>query len=312
MARVIAWKDLFSLSRYRNHLCFLDNVLELVHNPGLFSSALLSITIPTYGYCTSVSPIDDDLFPFFLGQISHPLNSPNAKLVSLAPKNLISLPGCSDIISHLIAKAGERGAFQILAEIEVDQPEEEILYQAGFRDYADQQIWKLPRTIVGKYGKGAWLPVSQQDQSVVEELYRRIIPGPIQRLENAPDIPKEKILACWLEDMLAGFATTRFGPNGILVDLVMDSNPEEMDSCLASLLFHLPYRNRRDVYFRVRSYQERIGSALERIGAVPGPKQRAVVKKLAVHYNAKQTFRVQRFKEQPDITTPISNSKIKN
>ena len=312
MARDIAWKDLISLSRYRNQLCFLDNVHELVHDPGLISSAIVSLTIPVNEYCTAVAPITDDIFPFFLGQIYHPLNSPSAKLVNLAPKNLISLPGCGKVISHLVAKAGERGACQVLAEVGVDQPEGEVLSQAGFRVYADQQIWKLPGTIVGENGKGVWLPVSKRDQSLVDALNQQSIPGSVQRLEQTPATPKEKVLACWIEDKIAGFITTRYGPAGILVDLVMESKPEELDSYLASLLFHLPYRNKRDVYFRVRSYQERIGSALERLGAVPGPQQRAVVKKLAVHYNAKQTFRVQRFKEQPDITTPISNSKIKN
>ena len=312
MARDIAWKDLLSLSRYRNQFCFFDNGIALVYNPGLISRALSSVAIPANGYCTAVSPINDDFYPFFLGQIFHPLNYPSAKLVSLAPKDLISSPEWGEVVSHLVTRAGERGAFQIMAEVGVDQPEREILYQAGFRDYAEQQIWKLSRTIVGENGRGIWLPVSQMDQSLVDGLYQRNIPGSIQRLEHIPDFRKEKVLACWLEDKMLGFATTRFGPEGILVDLVMESNLEGVDSYLNSLLFQFPYRIKRDVYYRIRSYQERIGSALERIGAVPGPQQRAVVKKLAVHYNAKQTFRVQRFKEQPDITTPISNSKIKN
>jgi hypothetical protein len=199
-----------------------------------------------------------------------------------------------------------------MAEVRADQPEREILYQAGFKDYADQQIWKLPREVVGEIGKGTWLPVSHRDQALIEGIYQRNIPGSIQHLEQIPDFRKERSLACWLEDKIVGFATTRFGPNGILIDLVMELSSEDIESFLHSLLFHLPYRNTRVVYYRVRSYQERIGSALERLGAIPGPQQRVMVKKLAVHYNAKQTFRVQRFKEQPDITTPISNSKIKN
>jgi hypothetical protein len=312
MARDIVWKDLFYLSRYRNHLCILDNVQELVHNPGLILNGLSSLSNPTTGYCTAVSPVIDDLFPFVLGQACNPPNSPSAKLVSLAPKNLVSLPECNDVITRLVTKVGERGAFQILAEVGVDQPVGDVLNQAGFKEYAHQQIWKLPRTVEGENGKGRWFPASLREQSLIEELYQRNIPGSVQRLEHTPEITKEKVLACWFEEKMAGIAITRFGPDGILVDLIMDSDPDEIDPYLASLLFHLPYRNNRDVYFRVRSYQERIGSALERLGAIPGPQQRAVVKKLAVHYNAKQTFRVQRFKEQPDITTPISQSKIKN
>jgi len=87
---------------------------------------------------------------------------------------------------------------------------------------------------------------------------------------------------------------------------------DPIDEYLSALLFHLPYRDTRDVYIRVRSYQQQLASALERVNAEAGPIQKAVVKRLTVHYNAKQTFRVQGFENQPDITTPISNSEIKN
>jgi hypothetical protein len=312
MARDIAWKDLVSLSRYRNKQCFLDNDLGLCINPGLVSSGLLSIIAPSSGFCTAVFQVEDELYPFILGQIYHPPNNPSAKLTILAPSTLTSHPGLGRVISHLVAKTGERGAFQILAEVRVNQPEEEVLSQAGFKAYIDQQIWKLPRIFGSDNGKGVWIPVSQRDQRQVDFLCQRIIPSFIQRIESSPSFPEETGLTCWQEDELIGFASTRFGPKGILIDLVLDAKLDQIDGYLTSLYFHLPYRTTRDVYFRVRSYQERIASSLERLGADPGPQQRAVVKKLAVHYNAKQTFRVQRFEEQPDITTPISNSKIKN
>ena len=99
---------------------------------------------------------------------------------------------------------------------------------------------------------------------------------------------------------------------GILVDLLIAPEMDQIDEYLSALLFHLPYRDTRDVYLRVRSYQQQLASALERVNAEDGPKQKAVVKRLTVHYNAKQTFRVQGFEKQPDITTPISNSEMKN
>jgi hypothetical protein len=107
-----------------------------------------------------------------------------------------------------------------------------------------------------------------------------------------------------------GLACTRFGPRGMLVDFYLEPEMKEIDDFLRQFISNLPYHHTRDLFIRVRSYQERLASALERLDALPGPQQAAVVKKLAVHYNAKQTFRVHGFENQPDITTPISNTKI--
>ncbi|NOQ39035.1 MAG: hypothetical protein GQ562_01845, partial [Anaerolineales bacterium] len=58
MARSIAWKDLYTLLRYQKQQLYLDNTLRLVYNPGLFSSALLSIVAPSSGFFTAVHPLD--------------------------------------------------------------------------------------------------------------------------------------------------------------------------------------------------------------------------------------------------------------
>jgi hypothetical protein len=116
----------------------------------------------------------------------------------------------------------------------------------------------------------------------------------------------------WAEGNIVGLALTQFGPKGILLDMLLAPDLDLVDDYLSALLFHLPYRDTRNVYLRVRSYQQQLASALERAGAQPGSNQTVLVKRLAVHYNAKQTFRVQGFENQPDITTPISRTKIKN
>ena len=312
MVRDITWKDLFSLTRYRDQLSYLDNDLRLVYNPGLLSSGLLSIAAPSSGFYTAVESIDEESYPFIIGQFSLSGQSPSARLAFLAPKMLGSHPGFDRLLTYMISKAGEKGAIQLLAEVSKNQPEEEILYQAGFKPYADQQIWKLPRNLSYGIGKVAWVPVARRDQDQINSLYQRVLPSAVQRLEPPPSYPENQGMVSWREGRMVGFASTRFGPKGILVDLVLDPSLSNENDYLGALFFHLPYRNTRNVFLRIRSYQQRIASALELVGAVPGPEQSAVVKKMAVHYNAKQTFRVQGFEKQPDITTPISNTEIKN
>jgi len=312
MARNIAWKDLYTLLRYQKQQQYLDNTLRLVYNPGLFSSALLSIAAPALGFFTAVQPLDSKHYPLLIGQIYHSSASLSARLAFLAPMEMSSQAGAGKLLSLLTAQVGERGAVQILAEVPLNVPEENILYQSGFRVYAEQQIWKFPRQFSSGTGKIFWTPVSQGDGDQIISLYQRIIPGAVQRVEPPPAFPKLEGMICWHEGKAMGFAETRFGPKGILVDIILEPELPDMDEYLAALISNLPYRNTRDVYLRVRSYQERIASALVRTGADPGPEQRAVVKRLAVHYNAKQTFNYQAFEKQPDITTPISNTEIKN
>jgi len=312
MAQKLAWKDLIILPRYQTQQLFLDNVLRLVYNPGLFSSALLSLTTPTSGFLTAVHRVEPDPTPYIIGQIYHSSTSASARIVFLAPKEENFWTGSEKLLSHLAALAGEQGALQVLAEVPLDAPVEDILYQVGFRPYTEQQIWKIPRKFPSGSGKKTWIPISKGDNDPVISLYQRSVPGSIQRVEHPPSFPKVEGMISWEEGKPVGFAETKFGPKGILVDLVLEPEISDVDQYLAALFYYLPYRTTRDVYLRIRSYQERIASALEKAGAEPGPQQKKVVKRLAVHYNAKQTFNYQAFEKQPDITTPISNTEIKN
>jgi len=312
MARKIVWKDLAALTRFKNQKLVLDNSFQYVYNPGLFSSSLLSLISPASGFCTAVEPIESEANSVLVGQLFHPSGSSSSRVVFLAANDISPHPAFGRVLSQLAHSVGERGALQIKAEVSENSPEEEILHQAGFRTYAEQQIWKLPRRVVFGTGKKAWVPVTNDNTALAEAFYKRTLPGQILRVEPPLISPDMQGLISWKEGKIVGFAAAQFGPRGILVDLLIAPEMNLIDEYLSALLFHLPYRDTRDVYLRVRSYQQQLASALERVNAEDGPKQKAVVKRLTVYYNAKQTFRVQGFDKQPDITTPISNSEIKN
>jgi len=312
MARKIVWKDLAALTRFKNQKLILDNSFQFVHNPGLFSSSLLSLVLPASGFYTAVEQLKTEDTSILVGQLFQPPGSVSARIVFLAPGDLDPLPAFGRVFSQLANAAGERGALQIKAEVIENSPGEEILYQAGFRPYAEQQIWKLSRRIIFGAGKKTWTPVTKDTAALAESFYQRILPGQILRVEP-PSLSQDiQSLISWKDGKVVGFAAAEFGPRGILVDLMMAPEIDLVDEYLSSLLFHLPYRDTRDIYLRVFSFQQRLASALEKVDAEAGPQQKAVVKRLTVHYNAKQTFRVQGFENQPDITTPISNSEIKN
>jgi len=311
MARKLSWQDLSAIPRFQKSKIFLDNTLRLTFNPGLFSSSLLSILSSSSGFCTAVEKIDSGQPSILAGQIYYLSDSPSARLSWLAPGGQ-DHHGFSAVLAELAAMAGESGALQILAEVDQNSLEEGLLFRSGFRPYAEQQIWKLPRRSTYGTGKKAWIPITLGDLDQVQSHYQRIVPAQVQRVEIPPSKNTIRGLLCWKEGIIVGVALTAFGPRGILVDLILEPDLDELDDYLGALFFHMPYRNSRNIFLRIRSYQRRIVSVLERAEAIPGSVQNAVVKRLALHYNAKQTFRVQGFEKQPDITTPISNTKVEN
>lgn len=312
MARKLTWQDLAVLGRYQKGRMVLDNSLRFVFNPGLFSSSLLSIALPSSEFYTAADPLESDDFPFLIGQILLTKDSQTARIALLAPGELGSGPDYTPLISHLAQAACERGALQMLGEVRYGFSEEEILGRSGFRPYAEQQIWKMPRKVPGGSGQKSWLPAARADNGPAQALYQRVVPAPIQRLEPPPSFPKIQGMLSWQEGRVVGIALTQFGPRGILLDLLLDPSLDSLDEYLSALVFHLPYTNTREIYLRIRDYQGMVASALERLGALPGDHQRVMVKRLAVHYNAQQAFIVQGFEKQPDITTPISRTEIKN
>lgn len=312
MARKLAWQDLALLHRYQKGRMVLDNSLRFVFNPGLFSSSFLSIALPAGEFYTAVEPFESGNFPLLLGQLLLARDVHTARIATLAPGELGSDPDYNGLISHLAWAACERGALQMLGEVGIGSQEEKILARAGFRPYADQQIWKMPRQASSRSGGKSWVPAAQADSGPAGAFYQRVVPAPIQRLEPLPAFQKAPGILSWQEGRVVGIALPQFGPRGILLDLLLDPSLASLDEYLSALIFHLPYTRSREIYLRIRDYQAVVASALERLGALPGDPQRVMVKKLAVHYNAQQAFLVQGFEKQPDITTPISRTKIKN
>jgi hypothetical protein len=258
-----------------------------------------------------VEPIESNQYSYLIGQVVYSADDNSARITYLAPGDY-DHHGFIELLSFLTVKSGEAGAIQVLAEVDEDSLEESILFRAGFRPYAEQQIWKLSRKQNYPQPEKTWIPISRADTGNVISLIQRSIPAQINRVESHPNPNGLRGMVHREQDKLLAAALINYGPIGILIDLILDPGLEKVNDYLTALIHHVPYHNTRDIYFRVRSYQQRIATALESQGAEIGATQKAVVKRLALHYNAKQTFRVQGFENQPDITTPISHTKIEN
>ncbi len=304
MARAFTWRDLLILPRYRDQAIFLDNTLSLTYAPGLFSTVLLSLVFPRSGFFTTLQSPEEDAPPL-LGQIYRANAKPVAQLTFLAPKDDVSSAHMVRLLSYLSQQAGERGAFHILAEVQRGGLVADCLRQSGFRPYAEQKIWSVPEDIDLENRQPGWIPLSKADGEAIQRLYREITPRDVQRVEAPPRVGDLQGLGCRVEGQLVGYTSFHWGPRGVLVDLIIDPAQTGLEEHIRAVCEKIPPHRRRNMYFRVRTYQEKLASALGEMGALQGPDQLAMVKYLAVHYRAQQAYNVGAFEKQPDITTPF-------
>ena len=308
MAREIIWRDLLTLLQYRNQEVFLDNALGLTQTPGVLSSIMLSLLLPNSGYSTAVQDQPDEEMPLF-GQMVSPTSKNAAQMAFVTPGEGVPAGALAKLLSFFSHQAGEKGCVQIRAEVEQRSGMVEEFREAGFQPYAEQHVWRIPQDMKPAADGVPWIPLANQDTLKVETLYNDIVPRNVQRVEPRPLEGNQQRMACWEGDKLLGFSTLHWGPQGVMVDVFLDPAQREMGKHVRAIYQSLAPYHRRHFYFRVRTYQEKLASALSRLGAEPGPAQLAMVKYLAVHYRSKQSYRLAALNKQPDITIPYMKSK---
>jgi hypothetical protein len=309
MARDFAWRDLFKLPRLRDQKIYFDTTLELTYQPGLFSSVVLSLISPSTGFCTSIQPLDNPE-GCYLGQIHNLSGEDSARVSFLAPRSQLDQPGMSALLQHLCQQAGEQGVLQVLAEAEQNSPAENLLYGVGFKPYADQQIWLLPEIFPRERAFPAWIPITRRHEQEVRSLYQRVIPSTVKHVEPPPLAREMQGLIAWQSGRIVGYVRTHFGPSAVLMDAVLDPSSGNLQDQILGIRENLPYHRTRKIYFRVRGYQKRLSSALEALGARPVRNQTAAVKKLTASYKAPQKVNYRSFENQPDVTSPVSQTKL--
>lgn len=309
MARDFAWRDLFKLPRLRDQRIYFDTTLELTYQPGLLSSVVLSLISPSTGFCTSIQPLENP-DGCYLGQIHNPSGEASARVSFLSPRSQLDQPGMGALLQHLCQQAGDQGFLQVLAEAEQGSPAETLLFGVGFRPYADQQIWLLPESFSRGRALPAWIPITRNHEEEVRSLYQRVIPSPVKHVESPPQAREMQGLIAWQSGRTVGYVRTHFGPSAVLMDAVLDPSSGNLQDQILGIRENLPYHRTRRIYFRVRGYQKRLGSALEALGASLIRNQTAAVKKLTVHYKVPQKVNYRSFESQPDVTSPVSQTKL--
>jgi len=288
--RPFGWRDFPLLHNYRKQGLFLDRSRALLHGPALIPlGAILTLSGPatrSYTYrCDNCSPSGMPL----IGQVTYILGSTYARLAYLAPENSIEMSDLSAFSDYMAGQLGRQGVFHILAEIDESSQVYQILRRVGFAIYARQRIWRLDGPFTGEPNGVSWRACRSSDMIGIHSLYCNVVPGIAQQAEP---IPKKNLngYVHYQNGDLRAFVELKYGRYGIWVQPYVHPDVENFDSHLVHLLAHLPARRNRPLYICVRSYQSWLETAIEAIGAQPGPQQAVMVRHLTVTNRVKQTY----------------------
>ena len=267
--------DLPLLSHYHRDLLSLDSARILTRGNPLSAVALLSYLDLRHHIYTAVAN-DDDIS--LMGQVTLHEEATSARLTFLAPKeniNGLTLP----LLDHLVTQAGEWGAFHLLAEVDEESPAFRLLRQAGFAMYAWQRTWKLSLSELVNVKKDIWRPATETDWPAVQSLYGQIVPALLHPVEV---LPKQVIgLVCRPEGNLQAYVSVNSGPKGIWIQPIVPPDSDCVSEQLAGLAYALAGGRERPIYVCVRSYQAWLESILADLGALAGPRQAVMVRRLA-------------------------------
>jgi hypothetical protein len=308
--RLIDWRDLSVIRRYRHQCLFFDSMLALTRGTQLdWAKTLFSSIAPTKGVFTYLAVEDDHTAQPVLGQVTFLPGASSARLTCLAPGTALETTGIEALLDFIISDLGERGAFHVLAEADECQQACESLHAMGYAIYARQRIWQLSGDPAGLSRSAPWRLCSDQDAINIRSLYNNLTPGLVQQMEPAPAYHPRGMVCYQGQDLLA-YVDLKWGPNGIWAQPFIHPDAEDVPAHLACLLQNLSNRRQRPVYWCVRSYQAWLEASVEALGAQPGPRQAVMVKRLALSRRVVQSAALPVLESQrAEPTVPIAQVK---
>lgn len=288
--RPFGLRDLPLLPKYRSQGLFLDSTRVLIHGPGMVNlGALISFIGPSLRMYTYLCVNDSRAAKPILGQVTYSRGTTYARLSFLAPEVALEQPELTALSEYIVSQMGVLGVFHILADVDESNQVFQLLHRAGFAIYARQRIWRLDGEPSGETDTIPWRAARLRDSINVRSLYCNVVPGLVQQVEP---LPKKELqgLVYYQDGELLAFVDLKYGRNGIWVQPFVHPDAQSFERNLVYLLQNLPGRRERPLYLCVRSYQSWLETAVEAMGAQPGPQQAVLVRHLAVTRRINQTY----------------------
>jgi hypothetical protein len=271
--RALDLLDLPTLSRHRNDALILDSTRALTRGNPLGAAGFLSHFNPARHVYTAIAKENGDSL---LGSVIHTPSESFARLLYLAPSTHLTHPSLVPLIENLSAQAGTWGAFHVIAEVDETSEAFVSLRNAGFAVYAWQRMWNVS-SITETASRSEWVRMREADIPSMQSLYHQIVPPLLQPVEPLPRHAEGYI--CNEGGKFHAGASS--GAVGIVLSPLIHPEETDVDAKLSGLILGLPNRGTRPVFVRVRSYQAWLEPVLEDLGALAGPRQALMVKRLA-------------------------------
>jgi hypothetical protein len=288
--RPFEWRDFPLLHSYRSQGIFLDSTRSLIHGPAMIPLGafltFLGLATKIYTYrCDNSSPSD----PPLIGQVTYVMGTSNARLSFLAPESASEISELSTLLDYMANQVGRQGAFHILADVDESSPMYHLLRRVGFAIYARQRIWRLAGDALGEGDLSPWIACKSSDVIGIRSLYNNVVPGLVQQVEP---LPKKNLKGYvhYQDGNLGAYFELKYGRYGIWAQPYVHPDAENFTHQLVQFMNTLPGRRNRPLFICVRSYQSWLESAIEAIGAQPGPQQAVMVRHLTVANRVKQAY----------------------
>ena len=273
-------RDLRLLHRLRRDGLCLHAQVAYTRGPHALQTALLDVLTPGRSTHTLVArpllPGD----PAAVGQIAHDLGDSVARLGFIGPTAQVDGPVGLQLLDALSQEAGMRGAHNLIAEVDEDQPAFECLRRAGFAVYARQQIWRWEGTPSSEQAyEDVWRSEVPGDGEAIAWLVANLVPGLVLQVEAAPGRSRRGLLH-GAEGELRAYLDLERGPRGVWAQPHIHPAVEAIDMLLAAFL-RRSAESDRPVYLCLRSYQSWMVGALVRLGFERVADQAVMVRRLA-------------------------------
>jgi hypothetical protein len=309
LVRPLDWRDLPALHRVRERGLCLHAETAFTRGPQTLQTALLDMLAPGRPMHTLVSPAADGEEPTAIGQILQREPSAPARLVFFGPAEALAHASGTRLLDALSQAAGQRGARNLIADVDEHSPAFECLRVSGFAIYARQRIWRHAPAPVPppRGGTPVWRPELPGDAPALQALLANLIPGLVQQVETAP-LRSRRGFVYWDEDELRGYLDVERGPLGTWLQPYIHPAVETIDPLLGALLRDVDSRAGRPVYLCVRSYQGWMSGPLTRFGFEACSDQAVMVRRLAAVERAVERVSRPALERHPEPTAPIARA----
>jgi hypothetical protein len=280
MMRPFDWRDVGLIRTLSGAGVCLDSEIGLTRGNRTLRRALLDYLVPGTGAPTLVWRAEARHGePTAFGQLRHRPGDEQAHVLLIAPRCAPGDHAWLKVAEQLAQAAGQRGAHNLIAEVDEDSCEFEALRAVGFAIYARQTLWRVTAPLAPAPA-APLRPAASADAFGVSVLYSNVVPRLVQQVEPPP----ARVAGGYVltqEGEVTAYLDVRRGPLGVWVEPCLHPEAyEQSEAVMRTGLRLIAAQTDKPVYVCVRRYHDWLVEILERAGLQALGAQAVLVKRL--------------------------------